>query len=72
MTNKQFAKDGDIVTATRGRGRPPIGPSIHVRLPADLLAEIDRLAETSSEKRSETARRLIVDGLRTITSEGVQ
>lgn len=40
----------------RSRGRPPVGPPFRVRLPACLLAQVDRAA--AAEKLSRSTRRL--------------
>jgi metal-responsive CopG/Arc/MetJ family transcriptional regulator len=44
-----------------GRGRPPIGRQIMVRIPAELLAEIDRRADEYGLTRAETMRRALAD-----------
>ena len=43
------------------RGRPPIGRQIMVRIPDDLLAEIDRRAAEYGLTRAETMRRALAD-----------
>jgi hypothetical protein len=47
----------DTPAATRGRGRPPIGPQVPVRIPADLLADIDAEADRRGITRSDEIRR---------------
>lgn len=47
-----------------GRGRPPIGPAIKIRLDPDLLTEIDECAKLWKTSRAEAIRVLILDGLR--------
>lgn len=42
-----------------GRGRPPIGPAVQVRLTPDLLARIDRWAKRQGVTRAEAIRRLV-------------
>jgi|GEM_PF-6625011 metal-responsive CopG/Arc/MetJ family transcriptional regulator len=44
-----------------GRGRPPIGRQIMVRIPDDLLAEIDRRAAEYGLTRAETMRRALAE-----------
>ena len=44
-----------------GRGRPPIGRQSMVRIPAELLAEIDRRADEYGLTRAETMRRALAD-----------
>ena len=44
-------------------GRPRVGPTIQIRLPADLLARVDRLAADTNSSRAATIRRLIVAAL---------
>lgn len=47
----------------RGRGRPPVGVRVDVRLPTDVLAEVDAAATDEGVPRAEMLRRLIVSGL---------
>lgn len=42
-----------------GRGRPPIGPAIKIRLDPDDLADVDKQAEEFRQTRAETVRALI-------------
>lgn len=44
-------------------GRPPVGPAIHMRLPADLLLCVDQLADAEQVSRAEMVRRLVRAGL---------
>lgn len=44
-----------------GRGRPPVGPRVVVRLPDELLARVDRDAERAGETRSQALRRIIAE-----------
>ncbi len=46
----------------RRRGRPEVGGLARVRL-GDLLAEVDRHAETEGVTRSEMVRRLVAEAL---------
>jgi hypothetical protein len=46
--------------ASQRRGRPPVGPVIEVRLPADTLAALDAAAERDGVKRAELARLVLV------------
>lgn len=43
----------------RGPGRPEIGPEIAVRLPEEMLARIDTLAEDGITSRAEIIRQLL-------------
>lgn len=45
------------------RGRPPIGPRFEIRLPEDLLAKVDAMAEKEGVKRVEMIRRLLMQVL---------
>ena len=47
----------------RGPGRPEIGPTIQVRLPEDLLAQIDAKAEAENVSRAEMVRALLGEAL---------
>jgi hypothetical protein len=47
----------------RGPGRPEIGPAIQVRLPEDLLAQIDAKAEDDGVSRAEMVRTLLGEAL---------
>lgn len=47
----------------RGPGRPEVGPSFHVRLPDELLAEVDRLAQVGEMSRAECIRKLVNEAL---------
>lgn len=49
--------------ANRGPGRPPVGPRVEVRLTPDVLTQVDTLAASRDEKRSDTVRQLIERGL---------
>lgn len=44
-------------------GRPPVGPRVTVRLPADVLARIDQEADRQGESRAMSIRRLLGDAL---------
>jgi len=62
-----------IVVAPKRRGRPPSGgrdPGVHIRLPEDLLAAIDRLAAEEGISRSEAIRRLCELGLKARAGAG--
>lgn len=43
----------------RGRGRPPEGERIEVRIPADLLKRVQRDADRADVTRAEQIRRII-------------
>lgn len=45
----------------RGRGRPYIGPSIHARVPRDVLDELDELAKKENTTRAELIREAVVE-----------
>lgn len=42
-------------------GRPTIGPQIKVRLPRELIAELDAEAQRRAVTRSELVRVLLID-----------
>lgn len=46
-------------TVKRGRGRPPEGERIEVRLPANLLKRIDHDAKREGVTRAEQIRRVL-------------
>jgi metal-responsive CopG/Arc/MetJ family transcriptional regulator len=48
----------------RGRGRPPVGPAIEVRLPADVLERLDEIAAEYGVKRAELVRSIVMDWMR--------
>ena len=52
-------------------GRPRVGERVSIRLPDDVLAEIDRRADTASLSRAEAIRRLLDRALRTGVGDGV-
>ncbi|MFN6548080.1 hypothetical protein [Mycolicibacterium nivoides] len=45
------------------RGRPEVGEAVHLRLPAELKAQVDDFASANALSRAEAVRRLLVDGL---------
>jgi hypothetical protein len=47
--------------AARGRGRPPIGERIELRLPPDVAAALDAEAASLGYKRAELARWIIAE-----------
>jgi hypothetical protein len=57
---------GDVVPAgtwgrpPRGRGRPPVGERIEVRLPADTIARLDRIAAFDGVTRAELLRGALI------------
>jgi len=55
---------GDIEDE-RGPGRPEIGPAVMIRLPEELLAEVDSRAEAEEVSRAEIVRRLLTETLLT-------
>ena len=72
-TIKPKARTKSIVVAPKRRGRPPSGgrdPGVHIRLPEDLLAAIDRLAAAEGISRSEAIRRLCELGLKAKAGAG--
>lgn len=48
-----------MMPVKRGRGRPPEGERIEVRLPADLLKRVQRDADRADVTRAEQIRRII-------------
>ncbi len=40
----------------RGRGRPPVGPRIHIHIPTNVLADIDRAAAERGVTRADEIR----------------
>jgi metal-responsive CopG/Arc/MetJ family transcriptional regulator len=52
--------------AKRGRGRPAIGARVHVHLPPDLLAEVDRQADAAHMTRAQMIRALVSTALTTV------
>jgi predicted transcriptional regulator len=51
--------------------QPPLDTIVTIRLPADLITQIDRLATAERNHRSTVVRRAVVLGLRTLNAEGV-
>lgn len=49
------------VLAKRGRGRPPEGERVEVRIPAKLLARIDSEAKRADVSRAEQVRRIVAN-----------
>ena len=47
-----------------GRGRPPIGPDIRVRLPVEVRDELQRRADAEGVPLAEIARRILVEACR--------
>lgn len=52
------------MTDKRGRGRPPVGRVVQVKIPDDLIARLDRVAAEHGISRSELMRRLLLDAVR--------
>ncbi len=50
------------MTAPRGRGRPPVGPVVEVRL-GDLKARVDAEAARTGQSQSATIRALLTEAL---------
>lgn len=46
------------------RGRPSTGVSVHTRIPAELLEQIDRLAAERGVPRAVIIRELLAEGVR--------
>lgn len=44
---------------TRGRGRPTIGTPVQIRLPAELLDQLDTWADEHDVTRAEAVRQLV-------------
>lgn len=51
-----------------GTGRPPIGQRIVVRIPTDLLEQIDRDAHNNGRKRAEQIRLILTNNYSKDTS----
>jgi metal-responsive CopG/Arc/MetJ family transcriptional regulator len=45
------------------RGRPPIGPTVVVRMPPELVQQLDERAEREGVARAELVRRIIANAL---------
>jgi len=54
----------------RGRGRPPVGPSLHLRLPTALRAHLD-CARLPGEGVAEAARRLLAVALSPVLADAL-
>jgi hypothetical protein len=61
-----MARD-DAPAPTRGRGRPEIGTPVRIRIPADVLAQIDQIAADAEMKRAEVVRELLAEALKVRT-----
>ena len=48
----------------RGRGRPPEGTRIEVRVPSDVLAKIDAEADSRGTTRAHVIRELLIAAYR--------
>lgn len=46
-----------------GRGRPEVGPIVTFRMPADMLAHLDRVAAAWGRTRAEMVREVLAAGL---------
>lgn len=57
-----------MTVVKRGRGRPPEGERVEVRIPADLLADIDAMADSMEITRA-AAIRLLLSGEYVLDSE---
>lgn len=51
------------VEEERGPGRPEIGPAIQIRLPEDMLAQIDQQAKELGISRAERIRQLLAQAM---------
>lgn len=60
-STKQDLKEG-LMEKPRG-GRPVVGPEIKIRLPQELLAQVETLTKLTGVGRPEMIRRLIRAGL---------
>jgi len=47
----------------RGPGRPEIGPAVMVRLPEEMIAQLDARAEAEEVSRAEIVRRMLSESL---------
>lgn len=54
---------GDLVEDARGPGRPEIGPATQIRLPQEMMDDLDAIAERDHVSRAEVIRRLVAQGL---------
>lgn len=52
-----------MTSTSRGPGRPTTGERVHLRIPADVLARLDAIAERDGTSRAEVARRILADAL---------
>ena len=46
-----------------GRGRPPVGPRVNIRIPVEVIAALDAEAERLGVNRSELVRRILCEAL---------
>lgn len=56
----------------RGPGRPEVGPRIGVRLPEELLEQLDTYADQAGINRAEAVRQMVAAGLSVQTPTGCQ
>jgi hypothetical protein len=65
--------DETLIGRARGPGRPPVGDRVVVRLPVDLLADIDLRAAALGRSRASVVRSLLDEALgrRTTADDGV-
>ena len=56
--------------ATRGPGRPSTGVRVDIRIPADLLADVDAFADGWAVSRAHMLRTLVKLGLTTWKKSG--
>jgi metal-responsive CopG/Arc/MetJ family transcriptional regulator len=49
-------------TTNKG-GRPPVGPAVQIRLPDDILKQIDQYAREGGVSRAAIIRTLLVEAL---------
>lgn len=47
----------------RGPGRPEIGPAVTIRLPEEMIAQLDQRAEAAKVSRAEIVRRMLAEAL---------
>ena len=47
----------------RGPGRPEIGPAVMIRLPEEMIAQLDEMAQRVEVSRAEIVRRMLAEAL---------
>lgn len=52
-----------MTSASRGRGRPAEGRPVQIRIPDQLLAQVDSVARTQGVTRAQMIRQLLAERL---------